>query len=226
MELPFTQAEFFRVVAEYNLAVWPAQPALAVLALVATVLTFRSTRWADRAVTSILALLWLWMGVAYHWAFFTGINRAAWLFGALFVLQGASFLYLALRAEPLRYRPRWDGFGLMGAAFLAYGLVLYPMIGAALGHGWPDQPTFGLPCPTTIFTLGILLWARPRVPPALLAIPVAWSLVGTSAAWLLGVEEDYALAVAGILGGVLILARNRRPSPPARESGPGGRPTP
>lgn len=47
-----------------------------------------------------------------------------------------------------------------------------PSLGVAIGHTYPAQPTFGLPCPTTIFTFGLLLWVRPPVPWSLLVIPV------------------------------------------------------
>lgn len=209
MNPPFTESEFFGVIAAYNDAVWPSQPILAVLALAALVLAFRATVVESRAVTTILGLLWVWMGVVYHLSYFTAINPAAWLFGGLFVLQGLGFFYLAVRAGPLRYRPRWDAFGLLGGALVAYALVLYPMLGSALGPPYPAQPTFGLPCPTTIFTFGLLLWGRDRVPPAILVVPVIWSLVGGSAAWLFGVVEDYPLFVAGLVGGGAVLVKNR-----------------
>jgi hypothetical protein len=58
-------------------------------------------------------------------------------------------------------------------------------------------PTFGVPCPTTIFTVGLLMLATPRLW-RLSIIPVIWSVIGGSAAFLLGVSADYALPVAGI----------------------------
>ena len=70
---------------------------------------------------------------------------------------------------------------------------------------------FGVaPCPTTIFTFGILLWATKSVPAYLLVIPLLWSIVGMSAAVNLRVPQDYGLVVAGVLGTVLILIQNRR----------------
>jgi Family of unknown function (DUF6064) len=57
-------------------------------------------------------------------------------------------------------------------------------------------PTFGLPCPTTIFTAGLLLLAAPHSR-TLAIVPIVWSVVGGSAAFLLGVSADYALPVAG-----------------------------
>jgi hypothetical protein len=75
---------------------------------------------------------------------------------------------------------------------------------------YPRQPTFGLPCPTAIFTIGVLLWARSRVHWSLLVVPAAWSVLGFSAVISFGVLEDAMLPVAGILGGALILWHNSR----------------
>jgi len=70
---------------------------------------------------------------------------------------------------------------------------------------------FGVaPCPTTIFTFGILLWAIESVPAFLLVIPLIWSVVGMSAAVNLRVPQDYGLVVAGVFGTVLILVQNRK----------------
>lgn len=69
----------------------------------------------------------------------------------------------------------------------------------------PALPTFGLPCPTTIFTLGILLFTKPPVPRSVFIVPLLWSAIGTSAAVQLGIPQDYGLAVAGLIGVSYIL---------------------
>lgn len=79
---------------------------------------------------------------------------------------------------------------------LIYAMVLYPAIGWALGHRYPAAPTFGLPCPTTIATLGLLLWTAERPPVVAVVIPWLWCLIGTIAAIQLGVAEDLGLPVA------------------------------
>jgi hypothetical protein len=89
---------------------------------------------------------------------------------------------------------------------IAYALIGYPLIGASLGHRYPAAPTFGLPCPTTIFTLGVLVMGRP-VPRHLLLVPVAWAIVGGFAACRLGVAEDSGLPIAAALVTVVLLAR-------------------
>ena len=95
---------------------------------------------------------------------------------------------------------------------LLYGLVIYPVLGYFLGHRYPASPTFGAPCPTTIFTFGLLLWATSRVNWFYYMLPLIWSLIGFTAALNLGVREDIGLLVAGIAG-TLLLAMRQTPQP-------------
>jgi len=74
MHPPFTAEQFFDVFRRYNEAVWPAQVALVAVALLALMAAFRanvrrSWRWGQMAIV-LLAVLWLWSGIAYHKAFF------------------------------------------------------------------------------------------------------------------------------------------------------------
>jgi hypothetical protein len=88
-------------------------------------------------------------------------------------------------------------------------MALYPIIGGLLGHGYPRSPSFGVaPCPTTIFTFGLLLWTSVRVPIYVLAIPLLWSLIGFSAALWLGIREDIGLPIAGVLSTALLVWRD------------------
>lgn len=73
------------------------------------------------------------------------------------------------------------------------------------------MPVFGVtPCPTTIFTFGLLLWTASRVPLYIIVIPFIWSLIGVSAAINLGIIEDYGLVVAGVAGSILISVGGRK----------------
>ena len=97
-----------------------------------------------------------------------------------------------------------------GGQWLRRGEPQHPRIGALLGHGYPQSPSFGVaPCPTTIFTFGLLLWTDRPVPRPLLVIPLLWSLLGVSAAVSLGIKEDLGLVVAALLGTALLIWRDR-----------------
>ena len=219
MQAPFTTEQFMEVMLRYNEAVWPIQIAFYVLGAALIYLAARDSERGDRWVLWMLTFLWAWMGIAYHWVQFTVINPAAWVFGAAFVLQAMAFVAVGVR-DDLDFSFEVDAFGIIGALFLGYALVLYPIFGAMAGHAFPDGPTFGLPCPTTIATFGVLLWATNRVPVWLLVVPALWSLIGTGAALQFGIPEDYGLLVAGVLGTVLVLVKNRRVRTDVPEAAP------
>jgi hypothetical protein len=106
---------------------------------------------------------------------------------------------------------------------VAFALVGYPIIGTVTGHAYPATPTFGLPCPTTIFTFGILLMAARPLPRWVLAAPMAWAAIGAAAAFSLGITQDLALVVMLLLGGYMLVFNQRsarRTSHPKPLGGP------
>ena len=207
MTPPFTAEQFFGVFARYNDKVWPAQIALNAVALVCIGLAFRGGTSAGRWVSALLALLWFWVAVAYHFAFFSGINPAAWLFGGITLAGALVFLWLGTLKGALRFAPAGGWRGAMGGLLLAYALVFYPVLGYLVGHRYPAAPTFGVPCPTTIFTLGLLLFASHPVPRLVFLVPVLWAAVGSFAAFSLGVVEDLGLLAAGVVATLAALVR-------------------
>lgn len=210
--MPFTAEQFFEVFRRYNEAVWPAQQLLLAGGFLILLLAFRSGRHAGRWASVILALLWLWMGVIYHMGFFRDINPVAVVFGVIFVLQAAFFAWMGIWRNRLTFRVDTSGPGVGGAFLILYALAIYPIVGALVGHRYPAAPTFGLPCPTTIFTFGVLLWAHPPGSRLLIVIPVLWSAVGTVGALQLGVPEDLGLTLAALITAFFMLF-GRRPGP-------------
>lgn len=209
MDLPFSTEQFFEVFRRYNSGVWPAQVLLTGLGLLAALLAFRPRPGSDRIVAGTLALVWAWMGAVYHIGFFRSINPAALAFGLLFLFQAILFLWYGVLRSDLRFRAPRSVAGLIGGSLLVMAFVVYPLLARSFGHLYPAAPTFGLPCPTTIATLGLILWLVPPVPLPLVAVPLVWSAVGTSAAVVLGVREDFGLGLAGVLT-LLVLLTTRR----------------
>jgi uncharacterized protein DUF6064 len=127
--------------------------------------------------------------------FFTRINPAAWLFAVLFFGQAVVFLRVGVVQRRLSFAPWGNAW-----APLAWGLIVYSLAYSAINalehRSLLRIPTFGLPCATTIFTAGVLMLATPRLW-RLSIVPVIWSAIGGSAAFLLGVHADVALAIAG-----------------------------
>jgi hypothetical protein len=209
MGLPFTVEAFLDVFRRYNDAVWPLQWLLGALGIAAVALAARGGPRAGRRVSGILTLLWLWTGLVYHVAFFRAINPAAAAFGAACVAQAALFAGLGVGRGRIAFAPRRDVAGVAGATLAAYALVVYPMLGAATGRAYPASPTFGTPCPTTILTLALLLWAVRTLPRVVLIVPVAWSVIGTVGALRLGVVEDLGLPIAAAAASLATVLEHR-----------------
>lgn len=205
MTLPFTSDEFFDVLAAYNQRLWPYALGLWLLTLCAVVAMSRVKPRRPWLMPAVLALHWAWSALAYHAAFFSTINPAAWLFAVLFLVEaGLLFWYGVVGRRP---QPP-GGFSVREAlswALIVYALF-YPAIALADGRMFPRLPTFGVPCPTTILTIGFFLWAGRSLPRVVAVIPIMWAFVGGSAAFLFGVHADLMLIAAGIILALDILA--------------------
>jgi len=206
--LRFAADDFRSLFGAYNAAIWPAQIiAYGLAACGLSAVALRSRRgWAFLFVA--LAAMWLFTGVAYHLIFFATINPIAKAFAALFAIEACILLAFAKSAG---VETASRGQRICGGAMIAYAALIYPALGLWL-DGYPDVPLFGVtPCPVTIFTIGTLLLEK-RPPWQPLVIPVVWSLVGGSAAFLLGIVQDWVLLASGPLAvGLMVTARLAHP---------------
>lgn len=207
MALPFSVEQFYRVFTDYNLAVWPAQYLLLGLALVALWCVLYPRAGAGRIVSGILALLWIWMALAYHIAFFASINPLAYAFAALSLVAAAVFIWQGVVHDHLQFSMRGGAHVLVGATLIVFALLVYPAWSWFGGHRYPAMPSFGLPCPTTIFTIGILGLRSTPSPRSPLIVPVTWSAIGGQAAVQLGMSADFGLIAAGMIGLICLLRR-------------------
>lgn len=198
MQLPFTVEQFFGVFRAYNSAVWPAQIVLLGLAVLAVIFIARQRAWSGVAVSAVLAVLWIWLGAVYHLTFFARVNPVANGFGALSIVGGIMFAWHGMFRRRLVFRFAKSFRTAVGAVLLVFALLVYPIWATLAGHGYPELPTFGLPCPTTIFSIGALALANGPSLRAVLIVPILWSLVGSQAAFLLDVKPDLGLLVAGV----------------------------
>jgi hypothetical protein len=210
MSLPFSQGEFLGVFARYNTGIWPLQIVIALVALAIAALALWSGERRGSWVVAGLAVLWDWAGIVYHWGYFVAISPAAYIFGVAFVTQSALLLWIGVARRRLVFRPRGDVAGIIGGLLVAYALVGYPIVSMAVGHAYPRTPSFGVPGPVTIFTLGLLLWLETLIPVRLLVIPVGWSIVASFAVVSMGMLEDYGLMIAALLALVGTAWKNRR----------------
>ena len=212
MNLPFTAEEFFEVFAKYNNAVYPIQIIFALAAFFILLVIFKRFTKLYSLTWLILALFWAWVGVVYHIKFFSPINPVAKVFGVLFIVESILLTYYGAIKKKIEfdYKPGVNIY--IGIFLLTYSLLIYPLITIATGHSYPSLPTFGVPCPTTIYTIGLFFLTNlSATPKKLFIIPILWSLIATTAAVKLYVYADIVLIVSSLLLIIsLLTGKNRK----------------
>ena len=194
----------------YNTTLSPWTWIIYSLGVVVVLLAFWPSPTVSRLISGLLGILWLWSGAAFFLYAFAPVYPPAYVFGALFIVQGLAFLYTAWRGT-LAFGFRVDLYGVVGLVLALYALLGYIIVGDALGHRLPQAAIVGAPCPATVLTFGLLLMTRERVPWPLLVIPALWAVGGVLPVST-GIGEDVGLVVGGVAATALILYRDRRPA--------------
>jgi len=209
--MDLTGEQLLGVFAEYNAMIWPMQIVAYLLGAVGLYLSIRKTSLSNRLVPAILAFFWLWVGLAFWFPSGQQGFAPAYLFAAIFLVQGVLFLIQAVRPK-LAFGFQANLAAWVGILFVLYALVGYPLFGYFIGHVYPATPPFGLtPCPVVAYTFGLLLLATHKVPRSLLIIPFCYSLSGFL--WVsIGIVEDIGMIASGLLGVGLIWIRDARQS--------------
>ncbi len=209
MSVPFTFDEFLEMLERFNTDWWPAHVIMYALAAVAIYFAVRKTRYSGKVVTVVLVFFWIWVGTVFNLLYFSKLYPMAYLFVVLFILEGIILAWEGLFRDRIAFRVRADLFGLIGAILVIYALIGYPLIANFTGRGYPHLLLTGMmPCPTAIFTLGLLLWTENPIPKIVPVIPVIYALTGFVPVKL-GVVEDIGLIAAGIVTGLLLVYRDR-----------------
>lgn len=209
MKIPFTTGQFFDVIKNYNESVFPVQIILLIFAIAAFWFIFTPGSVKNKWIGGFLGLVWLWTGIFYHLVYFTTINKAAYIFGTLFIIQSLLLFMDSFVRKKLGFVYKKNIAGVLALFFILFGVFIYPVLIYFIEGTVFQTITVGLPCPTTILTFGFLMLTTPRMPKYLLVIPILWTIVGTSAAFNFGVYPDYMMPVAALVAVIYLLSRRR-----------------
>lgn len=184
--LMFSPRTYWRLIENYNEAIWPAQ----LVALAAgLVLLWLAADWranGGRWMAGLLALAWLCVAWAFHWERYTSINWAAQYVAMAFALQAFLLIILGVlrRDAPVPAASIAQGVGWLMAGV---GIVLYPLAVLVGGRPWAQAEVFAvMPEPTALATLGLVLASHELSPVrrwALAIIPVLSLLLGAATLW-------------------------------------------
>lgn len=206
--MPFSQEQFFNVFLRYNITVFPFQVILFAAGIFCLILIILKSRYAEKVTSYLLVILWLWTAVAYHIIFFSKINKAAIAFGALFIIQSLFFLleFVVKKKLEFNYENKFNLF--TGYFLILFGLVFYPLIGLYSGKEIGYIISLGLPCPSVIFTFGVIIISNKNYTLYKLIIPVIWAFIGFFATFKFGIYQDIMLPVSAVLT-IVIFFRER-----------------
>jgi hypothetical protein len=211
--------DFFNTLQTYNETVYAITILTYLLGLLTIYLVSRRSNQASKGVSVILSFLWAWSGLIFHVLFFGPTNveflgmtmPGVWYFsGFLFILQSLLFITYGWVKSALFFSFDISPCSVVGAIFVIYAMLIYPLIGVLTGYTYPRYPLFGSsPCPVTIFTWGLLLWTNKKIPLRVSIVPFIWGIMGIMPVIVLGVYADIGLILTSIIGFPLILLHNR-----------------
>ena len=195
--LPFTQNQLLDVFARYNQSITPMLVPAYLAGLAALWLVRDRKEGLQRAAWVILGALWLWTGTVFFFFYYSQIGPPGPFLGLPFMIEGGLCVFLGLNegwaTRPVANRDLRIGWVMAGSA------LLYPFAMLLMGHDYPSVPMFGVtPCPLVVFTFAIMLLSPLRVPTWMLWVPLAWSVIGGSAALLLQMPQDVLLPVSAL----------------------------
>ncbi len=200
--------KWWNQVGVYNDAVFPMQIITLAVAVVLTYFIFAKpgTR-TNQMIKAYLSFTSAWNGIVFFLIF--GKELPGTLLGApLFIIVAILFAW-DIFANKTQFRlpdARWQRYLTVFWILLAF---LYPLVGLAFGHRYPETCTFGaMPCPTTVFALALLASAIPRVDKKVYVLLLVWALPALGKCLgVLELYEDCVLFWAGVYA-LIMLIRN------------------
>jgi hypothetical protein len=195
-----TLERFLDYAGTYNQDLYPSQYLMLGLGFIAILMAFIPVERFSRYISFILCFFHGWIGIQFYLVYFREYMPAPNIFAILFMIQALLFLVEGTIRNRINFRFKADLYGLAGALLILYAVFGYQALEYLLGRGYPQILSFGMfPCPTVIFTLGILLWTGRKIPFYVLIIPLLNALSGFIPVFVIGITEDIGLIISGLL---------------------------
>ena len=205
--------QFLAAFGRADTTAWPVQIVWYAAALAMVGLALWPARRSSQLICALAAAYFAWIGIGYFAWLSPGMSLSG-VWAGVFTLQAVLLVVAGIARRDLVIRPRWDLSSGLGAVFIAYALIGYPLVGVLGGHALRVVPLFGVaPCATVAFFFGLLLWAIPPAPKYLLLMPLAWALNAAPSNMATGVVVDYGMLAAAVIATGLIIWRDRASGP-------------
>jgi hypothetical protein len=199
-----TTEKFWNQIGLYNEATLPVQIVMMTVAVVLTYFVFaKASPKVNTLMKSFLSFAFAWNGIVFFLIFAWSIASA--FFSVLFIIVAILFA-LDIFKRKIEFRlpvTKWQRYL---TVFLILLVFLYPVIGMALGHSYPQTCMPMAPCPLTIFAIALVAAAIPKVDKKVYAFLLPWAILSLpKCLGALDCYEDCILFAAGVYGLVLLV---------------------
>ncbi|MBA7612668.1 hypothetical protein ES703_19904 [subsurface metagenome] len=160
----------------YNNAIFPMQIIIMAVAVALTYFLFaKPGPKTNKMMKAYLVFTFAWNGIIFFLIF--GKELPGTFLGAPLCILVAILFAWDISANKTQFtfpNINWQRYLMMFWILLAF---LYPLIGLAFGHYYPNTCIFGvMPCPTTVFALALLASAIPKVDKKVYILLLLWAL--------------------------------------------------
>jgi hypothetical protein len=211
--------EWWGILENYGVKVWPAQAVFFVAAVLIVLLVFlKPGSSANTLVRLYMALSFGWIGVVFFLLFGKGL-KGNYFFGPLFIIVAILFAVDVVK-QKMDFHPPIVSWQRHLTALLMLFILCYPGFSLLFGHQFPRVIVPGtFPCPTTALALLLLTFALPRVDKIVYIILLFWAIPFPPLIQIpkYGVYEDTIMFAIGIYSLVMLL-KNWKEKPAPNES--------
>lgn len=201
--MPTTEA-FWGQMSVYNEATLPVQIAIMITAVALTYFVFaKASATANTLMKLFLSFAFAWTGIVFFLVFaWSTISAIA---SALFIIVAILFAIDIFKKKTEFRLPtaRWHRYL---TVFWIVLVFLYPVIGIALGHRYPETCMPMAPCPLTVFAIALVAAAIPTVDRKVYVFLLPWAIISLpKCLGALDCYEDCILFASGVYGLVLLI---------------------
>ena len=203
--MPTTET-FWSQMGAYNTATLPVQTAMMVAAVVLACFVFaKGSARANTLMKLFLSFSFAWNGIVFFLVFAMSIVSV--VASALFIVVGVLFA-LDIFEKKVEFRLPAEGWQRYLTVVWILLAFLYPAIGAAFGHYYPEICMPMAPCPLTVFAIALVVAAIPRVDKKVYVLLLPWAILSLpKCLGALDCYEDCILFASGVYG-LVLLVRN------------------
>jgi hypothetical protein len=201
--MPTTET-FWNQMGAYNEATLPVQIIMMIAAVVLTYFVFaKASARANTIMKLFLAFIFAWNGIVFFLIF--ARSMISMVASALFIIVAILFA-LDIFRKKIEFKLPVTTWQRYLTVFWIVLVFLYPVIGMALNHNYPETCMPMAPCPLTVFAIALVAAAIPKVDRYVYIFLLPWAIMGLpKCLGALDCYEDCILFAAGVYGLVLLV---------------------